>query len=204
MSWTRPTTRPTLGGLVQAAPARRRAVHPGDAVSVAGAGGGHADCDTTGCPTAAVTFSRRNIFKRDKFTCQYCGNQPGSEELTLDHVVPRVPRVVSRGGTTACWRAWTCNKRKADRTPKQAGMRLRKEPVRPTWNPPLYAAHECGSKAGRSSSARRTGTSSWRSIGDLTTTAPGLVAGSHYTSVLLGEQPASKTGGRGSTPRARA
>ncbi len=37
-----------------------------------------------------VTFSRRNIFKRDHYTCQYCGAQPGSEELTIDHVVPRV------------------------------------------------------------------------------------------------------------------
>ena len=35
----------------------------------------------------------------------------------------------------------TCNKRKADRTPPQAGMRLRKQPVQPTWNP-LYAFHE--------------------------------------------------------------
>ena len=41
-------------------------------------------------PVAHVTFSRRNIFKRDHYTCQYCGAQPGSEELTLDHVVPRV------------------------------------------------------------------------------------------------------------------
>jgi hypothetical protein len=32
-----------------------------------------------------------------------------------------------------------CNKRKADRTPQQAGMRLRKSPVRPTWKP-LYAS----------------------------------------------------------------
>jgi len=35
----------------------------------------------------------------------------------------------------------TCNKRKADRTPEQAGMRLRGAPVQPTWSP-LYAAHE--------------------------------------------------------------
>ena len=91
-------------------------------------------------PTAAVTFSRRNIFKRDRFTCQYCGVQPGSEELTLDHVVPR-----SQGGESrwdncvlACL---PCNKRKADRTPEQARMRLRHTPVKPTWNP-LYAAHE--------------------------------------------------------------
>ena len=41
-------------------------------------------------PTAHVTFSRRNIFKRDHYTCQYCGAPPGSEELTLDHVVPAV------------------------------------------------------------------------------------------------------------------
>ena len=34
-------------------------------------------------PAAAVTFSRRNIFKRDRFTCQYCGAQPGTEELTV-------------------------------------------------------------------------------------------------------------------------
>ena len=40
-------------------------------------------------PSAAVTFSRRNVFKRDRFTCQYCGKQPGGDELTIDHVVPR-------------------------------------------------------------------------------------------------------------------
>ena len=36
-----------------------------------------------------VTFSRRNLFKRDHSTCQYCGCQPGTEELTIDHVIPR-------------------------------------------------------------------------------------------------------------------
>src|SRR5580693_8775889 len=46
-------------------------------------------------PSAAVSFSRRNIFKRDHYTCQYCGVQPGSEELTIDHVVPR-----AQGGTS--------------------------------------------------------------------------------------------------------
>ena len=89
-------------------------------------------------PTAVVTFSRRNIFKRDHYTCQYCGVQPGGGELTIDHVVPR-----SQGGVSS----WTncvlacvdCNKRKADRTPTQARMRLRSQPLRPTWKP-LYAA----------------------------------------------------------------
>ena len=90
-------------------------------------------------PSNAVTFSRRNIFKRDRFTCQFCGRQPGSEELTIDHVLPR-----SHGGTSTwenCVLACIdCNARKADRTPEQARMPLRHAPIRPTWKP-LYAAH---------------------------------------------------------------
>ena len=93
-------------------------------------------------PLAAVTFSRRNIAKRDHYTCQYCGRQPGVEELTTDHVVPR-----SQGGQsswTNCVAACvTCNARKADRTPEQAGMRLRKSPTRPEWKP-FYALHGPG------------------------------------------------------------
>jgi 5-methylcytosine-specific restriction endonuclease McrA len=90
-------------------------------------------------PTAAVAFSRRNIFKRDKYVCQYCGNQPGTGDLTIDHVVPRAQSGESTWNNCvlACV---TCNKVKADRTPKQASMKLRKEPVRPAWTP-LYAAH---------------------------------------------------------------
>jgi 5-methylcytosine-specific restriction endonuclease McrA len=83
-----------------------------------------------------VTFSRRNLFKRDHSTCQYCGCQPGTEELTIDHVTPR-----SQGGQTTwenCALACVaCNARKANRTPDQAGMKLRRHPVRPTWKP-LY------------------------------------------------------------------
>jgi 5-methylcytosine-specific restriction endonuclease McrA len=65
--------------------------------------------------------------------------QPGVDEPTIDHIVPR-----SQGGTSiwencvlACV---TCNKRKADRTPQQAGLKLRQAPVRPMWKP-LYARH---------------------------------------------------------------
>jgi 5-methylcytosine-specific restriction endonuclease McrA len=91
-------------------------------------------------PTAAVTFSRRNIFKRDKFVCQYCGEQPGSEALTIDHVVPRAQGGQSRWDNCvlACI---TCNHRKADRTPQQAGLRLRKPPIQPKWKP-LYAVQD--------------------------------------------------------------
>lgn len=90
-------------------------------------------------PNASVTFSRRNVAKRDHHTCQYCGEQPGWESITVDHVIPR-----SQGGATnwtncvaACVR---CNSRKADRTPEQARMLLRKRPTRPDWKP-LFAAN---------------------------------------------------------------
>jgi len=91
-------------------------------------------------PATAVTFSRRNVARRDHHTCQYCGAQPCWESITVDHVVPR-----SQGGTSS----WTncvaacvaCNARKADRTLEQAGMHLRRRPARPEWKP-LYAAQE--------------------------------------------------------------
>ena len=80
----------------------------------------------------SVVFSRKNIFKRDRYTCQYCGKQPGPEELTIDHVMPR-----SRGGTSTwenCLLACVeCNKRKADKTPEEAKMPPRKAPKKPSW-----------------------------------------------------------------------
>jgi 5-methylcytosine-specific restriction endonuclease McrA len=80
----------------------------------------------------AVVFSRKNLFKRDRYTCQYCGTQPGPEELTVDHVVAR-----SRGGVSSwenCVLACVeCNKVKADRSPAQAGLKLRRTPRKPTW-----------------------------------------------------------------------
>src|SRR5919204_4572828 len=89
-------------------------------------------------PVLTVPFSRRNVFQRDRCTCQYCGARPGSAELTIDHIVPR-----SQGGTSTwenCVLACVaCNARKANRTPEQAGMRLRKPPLRPAWKP-LYDA----------------------------------------------------------------
>ena len=90
-------------------------------------------------PTRAVTFSRRNIYKRDRFQCRYCGVNPGGEELTIDHVIPRAAGGVS-SWTNCVLACVECNKRKADRTPRQAGMKLRKEPIVPTWRP-AYADH---------------------------------------------------------------
>lgn len=90
-------------------------------------------------PTSGVTFSRRNIFKRDKYVCQYCFRQPPVDELTIDHVNPR-----SKGGESS----WTncvlaclqCNKKKADRDLETSGLVLRKAPIKPDWRP-IYAAH---------------------------------------------------------------
>lgn len=83
-------------------------------------------------PTMRVRFSRLNIYVRDQDTCQYCGRQLKRSELNLDHVVPR-----SQGGRT-CWEnivcsCIACNLRKGGRTPAQAGMTLRAQPVRPRW-----------------------------------------------------------------------
>ncbi len=82
-------------------------------------------------PRPKVKLSRREIFARDRHTCQYCGRQTG--DMTLDHIVPR-----HRGGghtwdnlVTACK---ACNHRKAGRTPVEAKMKLLKEPYQPHVN----------------------------------------------------------------------
>ncbi len=83
-----------------------------------------------------VKFSRINVFSRDRFTCQYCSEQPGTANLTYDHVLPR-----SRGGKT-CWNniatcCIQCNWKKSDRTPEEAGMRLKSKPYTPNRSPLL-------------------------------------------------------------------
>ncbi len=79
-----------------------------------------------------LPITRRGVFSRDHYTCQYCGATPPLEGLTVDHVVPR-----SRGGktiweniTTACEK---CNGRKGNRTPVEAEMKLRTKPDRPRY-----------------------------------------------------------------------
>jgi 5-methylcytosine-specific restriction endonuclease McrA len=85
-------------------------------------------------PKRHVRYSRVNVFARDKFTCQYCGDKPPRSQLNLDHVVPR-----SLGGKTS-WEnvvcsCVECNRRKGGRTPEQARLRLRRAPSRPRWTP---------------------------------------------------------------------
>jgi 5-methylcytosine-specific restriction endonuclease McrA len=73
-------------------------------------------------------ITRRAVFARDDWTCQYCGSR---SNLTVDHVVPR-----SRGGTSS-WEnivasCAPCNRRKGDRLASQVGMHLRREPRTPS------------------------------------------------------------------------
>ena len=72
-------------------------------------------------------LNRRNIFARDKTTCQYCGRKPPSIELNIDHVVPRCQGGTSTWSNLVC-SCVACNTRKAGRTPEQAQMRLIREP----------------------------------------------------------------------------
>lgn len=85
-------------------------------------------------PRKQVKLTRRNIFGRDRSRCQYCGKRFPTTELSLDHVVPR-----SRGGKMA-WENVVCacvgcNVRKGGRLPREAGMKLIVEPVRPRRSP---------------------------------------------------------------------
>ena len=70
----------------------------------------------TSIPHRKVTFSRKNIYRRDRYTCQYCAAKPPLQDLSVDHVVPR-----SLGGRSS----WTncvlsclrCNRKKSSRFP---------------------------------------------------------------------------------------
>jgi 5-methylcytosine-specific restriction endonuclease McrA len=87
-------------------------------------------------PRHGLRFNRRNVFARDGNRCQYCGHSFPTSELSLDHVIPR-----SRGGE-ASWQnivcsCVDCNAKKGGRTPKEAGMKLIRLPVRPKHSPLL-------------------------------------------------------------------
>ncbi len=83
-------------------------------------------------PQPELKLSRRTIFARDNFTCQYCGIC--TKDLTLDHVIPR------RAGGPATWDNLVtccrkCNIKKGDKLAHQLGMKLMKQPRRPRYTP---------------------------------------------------------------------
>lgn len=80
-------------------------------------------------PHRKVALSRVNIFRRDGESCVYCGTH---KDLTIDHVIPR-----SKGGidswenlVTACH---SCNSKKGNRTPEEAGMTMLQKPFKPSY-----------------------------------------------------------------------
>jgi 5-methylcytosine-specific restriction endonuclease McrA len=82
-------------------------------------------------PFRRIPLTRREVFVRDDYTCQYCGRR--TRDLTLDHIVPR-----SKGGAhswenlvAACG---PCNHKKGRRTVEQARMHLRSVPREPRHN----------------------------------------------------------------------
>lgn len=83
-------------------------------------------------PHRRVPATRAAVMLRDAFVCQYCGETPGRNHLTVDHVIPR-----SRGGkhgwenlVTACKR---CNQKKGSHTPEEATMSLVRKPFEPSY-----------------------------------------------------------------------
>ena len=103
-------------------------------------------------PRPRVRLTRREIFRRDGYTCQYCGQK--SNSLTMDHVVPR-----HRGGlhswenlVSACP---SCNRRKGGRTPEEARMQLLHVPYEPrASNLYLFGSHLEGNEGWRKFLAR--------------------------------------------------
>ena len=78
-------------------------------------------------PYRKKAYSKKHIYLRDNFTCQYCGKTTTPHELTLDHILPQ-----SRGGKsvwenliTSCQ---SCNTKKGDLTPREAGMVVLNKP----------------------------------------------------------------------------
>ncbi len=87
-------------------------------------------------PRHSVRLNRKNLFARDGNRCQYCGKDLPTSQLSFDHVTPR-----SRGGRTDWGNVVTCclkcNSKKGDRTPHEAGMKLKNRPAKPQHNPML-------------------------------------------------------------------
>ncbi|HRU40063.1 MAG TPA: HNH endonuclease, partial [Candidatus Goldiibacteriota bacterium] len=81
-------------------------------------------------PFSRPKFSKKSVFIRDNYQCQYCGCH--SVKPTIDHIIPRC-----KGGkndwtntVTACH---ACNNKKGDRTLKEAGMKLIRQPAEPKF-----------------------------------------------------------------------
>lgn len=81
--------------------------------------------------TRRIGLNKKNVLARDSCTCQYCGRHLSDSSTTVDHVLP-----LCRGGAhdwlNVVASCKPCNHRKDDRTPREAGMKLLREPWIPT------------------------------------------------------------------------
>jgi len=83
-------------------------------------------------PLPELKLSRRSIFARDNYTCQYCGST--GKDLTIDHVVPkRLGGGMAWENLVACCRR--CNTKKGDKPAEKVGMKLVRQPRRPRYTP---------------------------------------------------------------------
>ena len=82
-------------------------------------------------PRPHVKLTRREVFRRDNYTCQYCGKHDGG--LTVDHVLPR-----HLGGqhiwTNVVAACPSCNHRKGGRKLEESRMVLLHKPKEPPTN----------------------------------------------------------------------
>ena len=87
-------------------------------------------------PKTEVKFTRRNLYEHYKNTCCYCAKVFKSQNLNLDHIIPR-----SKGGKTDWSNIVTscipCNQRKDNKLPQEVGMKLKILPTKPRWRGPL-------------------------------------------------------------------
>ena len=84
-------------------------------------------------PNTTIRLSRRNVYLRDDYTCQYCGRRMAGKDLNLDHVMPRAlgGKATWENLVTSCRR---CNCTKGSALPEEVGMRLLRAPDRPSWS----------------------------------------------------------------------
>ena len=86
---------------------------------------------------SGLKLSRKNVFARDNYRCQYCGKFLHQNQLTYDHVIPKSRFSDTKTASTwhnivtACYR---CNFQKANKTPQEAGMQLLNQPSIPKFS----------------------------------------------------------------------
>jgi len=96
-------------------------------------------------PYRTQQVTRKNILVRDGYRCMYCGTRKDGSELELEHVIPK-----SRGGKNT-WENLVaacapCNRRKNDRTPEEAGMKLIHKPLPVTVHTAKLLLRQIGSE----------------------------------------------------------